>query len=463
MNTQINLKSPIRQMEPIAVENLLIHFTTEFHRIWDNTGSKSKPGSFWRPTPAPDLLPGYFPLGDLAVSGRHNVNEQQVMAVVREGDPQHTDAGKGPALSRPEAYQRVWSDAGSGANGDCSIWQPVPPQGYVALGMVCSNDNTQPSFNAVRCVRADLVVAASAASLIWSDQGSGAARDFSTWSVTPPIASAGEIYFAPGTFIGTKGYGKPVSPGTAYALRMPIPIQVQTPPALPELSGHDASAALPPARITQVVRLPWFAVNDPALTSLAQLRTSPFYQMERTDRYVLVGEGKNNTDVNRAFRWKAHRTQSSGMIRRFTRNTGIDIGVQWQSVTPASAVICSARLGDSFCNSDSDTDEWVNSLDAEVIALVGPNRFAAVYLMQSDYRVLREDGSQVEGHLSFTDMDSLHLTDCPVEPEPKTVSDTESEKQTPAEPVKPEQLPAAQPQSEPQLPTESMPLTGTVP
>ncbi len=104
MSTQTSLNSSVRQMEPIAVENLLINFTTEFHRIWDNTGSNSKPGSFWRPTPAPDLLPGYFPLGDLVVSGRDNINDRQVMAVVREGDPQNAATGKGPDLGPPGNY-----------------------------------------------------------------------------------------------------------------------------------------------------------------------------------------------------------------------------------------------------------------------------------------------------------------------------------------------------------------------
>lgn len=466
MNTLDNLKLPTRQMEPITVENLLINFTTEFHRIWDNAGSKSKPGSFWRPTPAPDLLPGYFPLGDLVVSGRDSVNEKRVVAVVREGDPQNAGTGKGQALSRPDDYQRVWSDTGSRANGDCSVWRPIPPEGYVALGLVCSNDNSKPSFNAVRCVRADLVVASSASALIWSDLGSGAKHDFSTWSIKPPTAPAGEIYFAPGTFIGANGYSRPMASNTAYALRMPIPLQVETPPTAPVLSGQDASAALTPSRVTQVVRLPWFAVSDPEMTSLAQLQASPFYHLERADRYLLLGQGQNSTDTHQAFKWKANRTQSYEMLRKFTRNTGIDIGSQWSSAMSASrsAITCSARLGDSFCNTESAPYEWVNSAESEVIALVARKRFAAVYLMQSDYRLLRADGSVVEGHLSYTDMDSLHLSDYPIEPEPAKEAQTGPEKQTPPEPDnEPEKQPVPAPRTELQAPAESPVITNTAP
>jgi len=183
-------------------KNLLINFTTEFHRIWDTRGSKSKkPGAFWRPTPPPDVLPGFFPLGDVAVSGNDNVNGKRVVAVVCEGDPQSEGATKGKALSRPDDYEQVWKDSGSGSRTDGSIWRPIPPDGYVALGLVCSNNHEKPSLNAVRCVRADLVIASGVGDVIWDDRGSGAEQNFSAWSTDPPAAAAGEIYFAPGTFV----------------------------------------------------------------------------------------------------------------------------------------------------------------------------------------------------------------------------------------------------------------------
>ena len=179
-----------RPMESIKVENLLINFTTEFHRIWDNKGSRSKPGGFWRPSPAPDLLPGFFPLGDLAVSGHDNINHRRVVAVVCEGELPSTAANPGKALSKPDDFEQVWKDKGSGANTDCSIWRPIAPDGYVALGLVCADGLDKPSVNSVRCVRADLVVASSIDNMIWSDKGSRAKQDFSVWSVRPPAAAA---------------------------------------------------------------------------------------------------------------------------------------------------------------------------------------------------------------------------------------------------------------------------------
>lgn len=191
MNTDDHVTLAARQMESIKFDNLLINFTTEFRRIWDSSGSKSKPAAFWRPSPAPDLLPGFFPLGDVAVSGHDNINEKRVVMVVCEAGQPSGDDSKGLALRPPTDFEEVWRDTGSGARADCSIWRPIPPEGYVALGQVCSNGRDKPLLNTVRCVRADLVVRSFVSDLIWNDKGSGAKRSFSAWGIFPPDAQAG--------------------------------------------------------------------------------------------------------------------------------------------------------------------------------------------------------------------------------------------------------------------------------
>ena len=53
MTIEDNTAAHPMPMEPIMQDNLLINFTTEFHRVWSTNGSKAKPATFWRPTPAP--------------------------------------------------------------------------------------------------------------------------------------------------------------------------------------------------------------------------------------------------------------------------------------------------------------------------------------------------------------------------------------------------------------------------
>ena len=115
-------------MESIKLDNLLINFTTEFHRIWDTSGSKSKPAAFWRPTPAPDVLPGFFPLGDVAVSRirrQHQRNKEWWRLSARAISPSE-DASKGKALSRPDDFEQVWKDSGSGAKSGLLDMAPDP-------------------------------------------------------------------------------------------------------------------------------------------------------------------------------------------------------------------------------------------------------------------------------------------------------------------------------------------------
>jgi hypothetical protein len=301
MNTENTVTTAARQMDSIKLDNLLINFTTEFQRIWDTNGSHSKPGAFWRPTPAPDVLPGFFPLGDVAVSGSGNINGIKVVAVVREGDSPSAVAAQGKALSQPTDFEQVWKDAGSGARKDGTLWRPIPPDGYVALGLVCSNDHEKPSLNAIRCVRADLVIASNVGDLIWNDKGSGAKQDFSAWNIDPPVAAAGEIYFAPGTFVGVKSYTKPSTEVAAYSLRMQIPLRINPAPEVPVLSGFEAPLPLEPSQATQIAKLPWFAVEDNGLPPSEKLSKSPYYHLERTDQYVLVGQGHNTGDKSRLF------------------------------------------------------------------------------------------------------------------------------------------------------------------
>ncbi|MCU0118294.1 Vps62-related protein [Pseudomonas sp. B2M1-30] len=447
MTTEENGTAPARPTEPIRFGNLLISFTTEFHRIWDSRGSDASAVSFWRPAPAPDALPGYFPLGDLAIPGYDNVNGNQIVAVVREAEPQPEDSSRDRALSPPEDYERVWKDSDSGAAADCTVWRPLPPTGYVALGLVCSNGRDKPLLNAIRCVRADLLIAADVSDLIWNDKGSGARQNFSAWRIDPPRAAAGEICFSPGTFFGTQSHNRPAAP-VAYALRMQIPRQVSQPPAPPELAGHAPPEAAETANTTQSISLPWFTVTD-HLAPSEQLRSTPFYRLERTDRYVLVGHGHNTRDKARSFKWQVTRAQNAQMLQVFNRLTSIEVDAPWPLDAPsgAQALKFSANLPKDFVHTETSAQGWSSTGPLDVIAMAGKNRSVAVYQAQSHYTLLRADGTPVAISIGYTDDENLHLTEYPPQEEaPVSVAAVplpESKADTSAEPQPLAELPIA--------------------
>jgi hypothetical protein len=404
-------------MEPIKFGNLLINFTTEFYRIWDTKGSRAAPAAFWRPMPAPDVLPGYFPLGDIAVSGDLNINGKRVMAVVCEGDPQNADPLKGKALSPPDDFEQVWKDSGSGSKADGAIWRPIPPDGYVALGLVCSDGHAKPSINAVRCVRSDLVIASGVGNTIWSDKGSGAKQNFSAWSLDPPAAAAGEINFAPGTFVGVNSYSKPATHVAAYSLRMQIPLQIISTPEVPALTGFGLPPTLDTSRATQIARIPWFAVQDDTLSPFEKLNKSPFYHLERTDEYQLIGYDHNEGAKGRFFKCAAPRGVVRSILQVFTNITSIKFESEW-SIEASDAVQpigFSARLNRNFARAEPSSAGWSAPKAVEVVAIVPKSKLLAVYQLQSHYDLLREDGTQAGINLAYTDNDSFYLAEYPPE------------------------------------------------
>jgi hypothetical protein len=415
MTTNDNASLRDRPMEPIRLDNLLINFTSEFNRIWNSNGTRARPATFWRPAPAPDLLPGYFPLGDILIPNTTSINGEIVAAVVCEATLQDDGNTRGKALSRPTDFELVWKESGSGAATRTSIWRPIAPQGYVALGMTCSSDHGKPSLNAIRCVRADLVVAADLGDLLWDDKGSGAKLNFSAWSIDPPTAAAGEICFAPGTFIGAPSHNKPATGPFAYALRIPIPVQVSVPAEAPVLTAHmNPESAV--ARVTQTARLPWFAVRDYAQPNDG-FHHSRYYDLKRTDQYVLVGYGRNATEQAQSIKWKAPRAQNAAAMRLFNRHTAVEFTKAWPAAMPSDirATKFSACLPRDFTHTETSSSEWSESGSRVVIAMAAKLKSVAVYQMESHYELVREDGTEVTVPLGYTDDTRLVMSEYPPE------------------------------------------------
>jgi hypothetical protein len=429
MNTNGNVALPTRQMTSIKFKNLLINFTTEFHSITSTQTSASNPGNLWRPAPAPDVLPGFFPLGDVIASEDGDINGKRVVAVVCEGDLQSGDSAQTKALSPPDDYEQLWRDSNSKQGG--AMWRPIAPDGYIALGVVCSRGDEKPPLHAVRCVRADLVISSRVGNSIWNNWDSGAEESFSAYQVEPPVPAAGEIYFAPGTFIGFKKDSQSSILVEAFSLRMEIPLKINPAPTPPVLSGFESPSSLEPSQATQIATIPWFAVKDIALRPIDQFRTSPYYYLNRTDHYVLIGHSHNTGDEESAFKWTAGRVLVSNVLQIFIRETSIQVQTEWTSGTSDAGqpVNFSAKLSESFIHNETSSSGWSNSKTETVEAIVPPNKMVAVYQLQSHYDLLREDGTEAAVNFSYADRGRFHFTEYPpggnaplVAPQPPTDS-----------------------------------------
>jgi hypothetical protein len=165
---------------------LELKYIEEYELEWSDKGSGATlDGAFWRPV----VPEGYYSLGHYA---QWNYDQPVgPLFAVREL------AGSG-ALAPPVDYNMIWMDTNSGADWNGSFWKPIPPPGYVCLGILAQYDYIKPGLDEMRCVREELAKLARAGGRIWNDRGSGALLDFTAFSLIP--AQDNEIYL--GTFTG---------------------------------------------------------------------------------------------------------------------------------------------------------------------------------------------------------------------------------------------------------------------
>jgi hypothetical protein len=155
----------------------IVNFVTlnQFRLMYSDKGSGADlDGAFYRPIAGPHV----YILGDYAQGNYSDPSGAVVGVSVKNDDP------KNPILKAPVGYTLVWSDKGSGADMDGSVWLPIAPTGYVALGAVSQTGYNQPDIPELRCIRFDQVTAGAFGQLIYSDKGSGADMDLSVYEIT---------------------------------------------------------------------------------------------------------------------------------------------------------------------------------------------------------------------------------------------------------------------------------------
>lgn len=179
---------------PVAVGPPVITFgtTLEYALLYNDKGSGAdRDGAFWRPTP-PD---GFFFFGDYLQGDYGDPTLPSITVKVENDDTDN------PVIKSPTGFAQVWLDTGSGADMDGSIWMPVPPPGYVALGAVANTGHSAPNPNKLVCMRFDLVQTGTIGALIWSDRGSHADSDVANYAIT-----------GLSTFYAQANYNEPLGP-----------------------------------------------------------------------------------------------------------------------------------------------------------------------------------------------------------------------------------------------------------
>lgn len=385
--------------------DLILTFTTKYDLRWSDGGSGSDDNAaYYQPVPPQ----GFFALGSMGVNNYDNPDGKFAsMCVKASASP----LLKKPPLARPQRFEFIWNDRGSGADRNGSCWRPVPPDGYVALGDVFVEGYDAPTGDPVMCVARELVIQGKVGDRIWIDAGSGADRDFGSWEITAnnEFLDTPDGVFAVNSFIGVPSHHKPEAGPVVFNLRLPLPTQESSAAPKPKLTSRNRPPANTNPVVDRVVTLPFTAVLDDARTLQWKVDNSPFYDVERLVDYSLLLFLDNETDTLQTASSSVTTGVSKEHSQTFSITTGISVtyesGVEAGGFSSKVSATISLELG--YSSTQSVTQ--FRSQTEEAILAVAPQHAGALWVEANTLRVIRADGTPVSQGLDFDTSDTAYV------------------------------------------------------
>ncbi|CAN8104434.1 unnamed protein product [Discula destructiva] len=389
---------------------LLVALTQKYELRWNDekTGSKMD-GSFWHPL-LPDYLPdqkGLRPLGTLALSGYGDPNK--VRATLLVGDY----GGQG-SVAAPTGYDQIYQDGKSGGSRDGAIWRPKAPDGYTALGDVCTNGYSAPSLDDIWCVRNELLSPGQYdGSCIWNDHGSKGTDSIAVWAVSPRdlsslVLNSDKVPLNASTFIGVDKYD--TSPDTRYAKVILVDAPAQIDPdglsEAPKLESRVAPAPLTPLVRDRWVILPFTSVlGADDKESVDNMSESPFVSVERWGNWELAIFDNNTMTVAQDSSEMVTMGITKEQTESFSHSTGITIGAETGIVTKLKV-----ELNYQFTYTSSNSLSTMQSSTQQHNLTTPSHCAAALWVQRFVFRVVRvATGAQVGKDLPFKINVSAHF------------------------------------------------------
>ncbi|MEV8636191.1 Vps62-related protein [Streptosporangium sp. NPDC051023] len=366
---------------------------------------------------------------------QHELDGHTVALCVRLNPDHPAPAGSPPALARPVDLEQVWTTAGANGRWNTTIWRPVPPEGYVAMGLITSGihpaEFDKPGWSDLMCVREDLTAPADV-KWLYNAGGTGAKQRFSAWSIVVPPSYVDDsegptrVLIAPNTFTGHQSYDQPEGLPEMRVLCLPLPTELPDRPHMPALVDHVRPASKVSSAVTNVVWLPYTAVHDPVKTDEWKVANSPFYRIERKASWTLLAHISNQTSTTQTVTKSITTGTEKESANTFSVNTGFSVsstvGVSTGVVSSSATATFSLELGFSHTTSlkELESHSVTRTLQAP------PDHAAAMWVADYELQVRRADGTRVGSPLTFRG-DSFHYDQYPDDP---ATSDTTTTKTT---------------------------------
>lgn len=380
----IKLMAPGAKEEEEALE---LSFATEYNLGWNDQGSGADNSmSVWIPKPPF----GYFSLGHVIVKGYDKPKTAMFVVKPIEHD----------ALATPTDYKRVWGDWGSGSDMDGSFWEPIPPAGYKAMGIVVGQGYDKPKLDAVACVRSNLVVqAAIGKDWIWGDWGSGADGNVTFWPIVAPENSGDSkaTLIVPGGFCGHNSYDKLVGSPLANCFRVELPLVKKdtSENVAPKLSSMEEPPIETKKYLESVTYIPCTTVVDSVYKDnlQGQAAESPFYKLEKYAFYRRKSWSRNGSDKPGNIKFTNTVGISKEHEKTITDTIGISATVGYSSPGDTGGPSASITFSYSFSLAESWKTAVSSEKSFEVSFEIPANGVGALYGISYEFRLIRKDGT----------------------------------------------------------------------
>jgi hypothetical protein len=377
----------------LDVGELLVTFTDQYEYRWHDQGSGGAyDGSFYHPV----TEDGFRALGSLGFSGYSNPNGRYAMMVVKEDSTSS-------ALAEPLDYNLFWTYY-IGLFHEivkATFWQPIPPEGYKAMGIVVQSGESKPSLSDVVCVREDLTIVGDVGSFIWNDKDTGMPRDLGAWKIYPPDAGPHSMaYLETGTFVAWNSHSPPSNHDVMNVLKVDLPLLAESPyqSYIPKLNSYDSPPEETVPALGRSMLTPCSIVNDLVYADNIhwKIANSPFYRLERHVFYKLLYHNHNQTSELQTNSVLIRSGVTTTESERFWEETSVSItaeaGVSFNVFSGKISTTVSKAFGYETQTSISELEE------TEISSSINtpPGKAAALWQKYNRFVLKRHNGTILE-------------------------------------------------------------------
>jgi len=389
---------PVQVYDPFYLDTgeIIVTYVDSFTYIWHDAGSGAP--NDWA-VYQPVVGEGFHALGSLGVPNWSNPNGNYSMMVVKA--KQGSDA-----LAEPTGYEFVWFyrvfDWPNGFIYRVSVWRPIPPEGYVALGAVAIQGyDGPPPLDYVVCVREDLTIDGGPGTYIWHDADTGMPYDLGCWRIDQPDAGPHEYaYLTTGTFVGWNSWSPPNIHDVMHVLKVTLPMLAEAPyqTFVPALTGYESPPEETVPMMGKAMLVPCTIVNDQVYSNNVhwQVANSPFYRLERQVFYKLLYHNHNQTSevqTNSVTIRSGITTSESERIWNETEiSVSVEAGLSIKAFSGKVTATVSRRFG-------YETETSVTELqETEIQSSINtpPGKAAALWQQYNRYILKRHNGTGFE-------------------------------------------------------------------